>query len=88
MNSPKIYVKDNDEVTTSSKFVYCVSVYKFWKQGASLLNESHCVTTHPLDLKQIPTRLQKKDHSIQRFITLESAPEDFLISKGFKQKQV
>lgn len=88
MSLPKVYVKDKDEVTTSSKFVYSISVYKFWKQGVSLLDDRHYICNTPLDLKQIPTLLKKKDYSIRRFITLEGAPEDYLIQKGYKQKQV
>jgi hypothetical protein len=32
MSSLKIYVKNNQEVKVSPKFVYCSSVYKIWNQ--------------------------------------------------------
>lgn len=86
MNSPKVYIKDRNEIVASPKFVYCVSTYKFWKQGACLMDEKYYASQQPLDLKKIPTILKKKGYTIQRFIELESAPEEYLIDKGYKQK--
>lgn len=83
-----IYVKDNHEVVVSSKFVYCSSVYKLWKQGACLVDEVHYASNQPLDLKKIPLRLKRRNYTIQRYIQLESAPEDYLITKGYKLKKV
>lgn len=86
MSSQRIYVKDKQEVRVYHKFIYCSSVYKIWKQGACLLDEKHYVSTKPLNLKKIPKVSKKKDYTIQRFIQLESAPEDYLITKGYKLK--
>lgn len=88
MNSPKVYIKDRSEVVVAPKFVYCISTYKFWKQGACLMDEKYYANQQPFDLKKIPTILKKKGYTIQRFIKLESAPEEYLINKGYKQKQV
>lgn len=88
MNSPKVYIKDRSEIVVSPKFVYCVSTYKIWKQGACLMDEKYYASKQPLNLKKIPTILKKKGYTIQRFIELESAPEEYLIDKGYKQKIV
>lgn len=86
MSSLKIYVKNNQEVKVSPKFVYCSSVYKIWNQGAGLLDETYYVSSKPLNLKKIPTKLKQKGYTIQRYIQLESAPENYLITKGYKLK--
>ena len=86
MSSLKVYVKDKQEVTVSPKYVYCSSVYRIWKLGACLLDEQYYVSNKPLNLKKIPKILKKKGYSIHRFINLESAPEDYLIKKGYKLK--
>ena len=86
MDEPKVYVKDKHEVSVSPKFVYCFSTYKIWKQGACLLDEKYYASPNPLDLKKIPRIIKKKDYSIHRFIDLESAPENYLINNGYKQK--
>lgn len=86
-----VYVKKNHELTVSTKFVYHSSVYKFWKEGASscalLIKEKNYASEMPIDLKKIPKKLKHKDYTIQRFIDLISAPEDYLISKGYKLKK-
>lgn len=88
MDEPKVYVKGKHEILVSPKFIYCFSTYKIWKQGACLLDEKYYASLKPLDLKKIPKVLKKKDYSIHRFIDLESAPENYLINNGYKQKQV
>ena len=85
-SSRKIYEKDNQEVNVYRKFIYCSSVYKLWKQGACILDEKHYVCSKPLNLKKIPKIIKKKGYTIQRYIQLESAPEDYLIKKGYKLK--
>ena len=47
------YIKNNHEVSVSSKFVYCISIYKLWKQGACLMDEKYYASQNPLDLKKI-----------------------------------
>ena len=84
----KIYVKNNQEVVTSPKFIYNITVYKIWNRGAILLEEKHCANTEPLKLKEIPMVLRKENYLIQRYIELVSAPEDYLITKGYKLKKV
>lgn len=86
MSSRKIYEKDKQEVSVYHKFIYCSSVYKIWKQGACILDEKYYVCSKPLNLKKIPKMIKKKGYTIQRYIQLESAPEDYLITKGYKLK--
>ena len=84
----KIYVKKNQEVLTSAKFIYNITVYKIWNKGAILLEEKHCANTQPLNLKEIPMVLRKENYLIQRYMELVSAPEEYLINKGYKLKKV
>ena len=81
-----IYIKDAHEIPATPKFVYCSSVYKIWKRGACLINEQYYTSNKPLNLNKIQYILRKKDYIIQRFIELESAPEEYLINLGYKLK--
>ena len=88
MSSLIIYTKDDDEISVSTKFVYHCSVMRIWKRGVCLISDNYYTTTTPLDIKKVPTILKKKGYSIHRFIELESAPEEYLISKGYKLKKL
>lgn len=84
METPSIYVKDKQEVSVYPKFIYYSTVYKIWKRGACLLEEKYYSSNRPLNIKQIPTIIRKKKYTIQRFIELKNAPEDYLITNGYK----
>lgn len=88
MSSSIIYIKDKQEVRVSSKFIYCISVYKIWKNGASLIDEKYYACNNPLLLSKIYRIAKKKDYTLQRFVDLEGAPEDYLINKGYKIKRI
>lgn len=88
MSLPTIYVKNNQEVSVSPKFVYCSSVYKIWKRGASLLEEKYYASNTPLILSKSNRKITKKGYIIQRFLDLESAPADYLINNGYKLKKL
>lgn len=88
MDLPKIYVKNNKEIQVSPKFVYQSCIYKLWKGGACIIEEKRYASNVPLDLKKLSETVQKPGYSIQRFIELESAPEEYLKLKGYKLKKV
>lgn len=85
MSSQVIFVKDNAQIQVTRKFVYSVDVYKIWKKGACLLSSKYYACSNVLNLKKIPVIVKKKGYTIQRFITLEGAPKEYLIAKGYKQ---
>ena len=80
--SQKTYVKNKQIVGVADKFIYCSSVYKLWKDGASLIEEKYYSSDNPIKLKKV--KLKKKDYTLFRFFTLEFAKEDYLINNGFK----
>lgn len=86
MNGQKIYVKNREEIFVFPKFVYCSTIYKMWRFGASLLNEQYYTCDRPLDLNKITSKIKKKDYVIQKFIKLEGAPENYLINNGYRLK--
>lgn len=88
MSLLKIYVKYNQEVSISPKFVYICSVYKLWKGGACLIEEKYYVSTKPIDFSKLPNTVQKGNYFLQRFVELESAPEEYLITQGYKLKKL
>lgn len=79
-----IYVKDGHTVTVSPKYVYHSSVHKIWKWGACFIGEQYYASPKPLNIKKIQTKIKKKEYTIQRFIELESAPEQYLLKNGYK----
>lgn len=83
-----VYIKDKQEVYVSPRFVYHSSVYRVWKYGAGLLDDKYYVSTSPLNMKKVPLVVKKRGYTIRRFIELESAPEEYLITKGYKLKKV
>lgn len=82
------YIKKDQTVRVSPKFIYCSSVYRIWKKGASLIEETHYASNSPLDSKKIETVVKKNGYIIQRFLELEGAPEEYLINQGFKVKKL
>lgn len=88
MNTVKVYLKNTQEVKVTSRFIYNVSVYKIWKNGASLIEEKYYSSSEPLKLNKISKILHKENYLIQRFVDLIGATEEYLINKGYKLKKV
>lgn len=88
MDSVKIYIKHNKEITVSTKFIYVATIYKLWKGGACLIEEKYYASNTPIDFNKVSNIINKEDYIIQRYIELESAPEEYLITKGYKLKKV
>lgn len=88
MDSKIVYTKDDQIITVSQKFIYCSSVYRIWKRGAYLMDEKRYASTTPLNIKKSQKSLKKNGYIIQRFFELESAPEEYLINKGYKLKKL
>lgn len=78
-----LYVKDGHTASVSPKYVYHSSVHKIWKWGACFLGEKYFASPRPLNIKKIQTKIKKKEYTIQRFIELESAPEQYLLRNGY-----
>ena len=53
-----------------------------------MIEEKRYASNTPLDLKKLSETVQKLGYSIQRFVELESAPEEYLKLKGYKLKKV
>lgn len=53
-----------------------------------MIEEKRYASNTPLDLKKLSETVQKPGYSIQRFVELESAPEEYLKLKGYKLKKV
>lgn len=87
MNQRIVYIKDAHEITVAPKFVYCASTYRFWNTGASLIDEKYYVSLRPMNFKKVISKIKKKEYTIQRFIELKSAPQEYLITKGYKKKK-
>lgn len=83
--SVAIYEKDDQIVQTHNSFIYEDSIYKVFKGGVSLFEEKQYSTNKPLKLKKkdFINRKKKADEYFIRFLTLEFAPESYLIKEGY-----
>lgn len=83
--SVAIYEKDGQIVQTHSSFIYEDSIYKVFKGGVSLFEEKQYSTNKPLKLKKkdFINRKKKADEYFIRFLTMEFAPESYLIKEGY-----
>jgi hypothetical protein len=85
MSVPKIYEnKEGQRVVTNDTFIYCSEIYMLWKGGASLLEEKYYSTNKPLKIKSKNLKVKKKNYTLFRYLTLEFAPEEYLLNNKFK----
>lgn len=84
MIAQKIYEKNNIQVVVNDKFIYNSTIYMFWKNGASLLDESYYSSVRPISLKKKDLQFKKKGYFLYRFFNLEFAPESWLQKNGYK----
>lgn len=86
--SRKIYEKDKEIVYVHDKFIYCSEIYKIWNGGFSLIEEKHYSSNKPIVLKSKNLKILKyKEYTLRRFFDLKFAPEEYLISNGFKIRE-
>ena len=84
MTLRKTYEKNKQIVYTHYKFIYCSSVYQIWSWGAALIEETYISSDKPIILKKNQKCIKKSKYSIHRFLELQFAPEEWLISQSFK----
>ena len=80
---PRIYEKDELRVVVNEKFIYCSEVYMLWKNGASLIETKYYSSDEPIKIKK-KKKKQDKNYKLVQFLTLEFAPEEYLINNKFK----
>ncbi len=83
--SPRIYEKDELRVVVNEKFIYCSEVYALWKNGAALVDTKYYSSDEPIKMKKKKKgKKEEKNYKLVRFLTLEFAPEEYLINNKFK----
>lgn len=81
MISPKIYENNELRVVVNDKFIYCSEVYMIWKNGAALVDTKYYSSNEPIKIKK---KKKKQERNLVQFLTLEFAPEEYLINNKFK----
>jgi hypothetical protein len=81
MTSPKIYENNELRVVVNDKFIYCSEVYMIWKNGAALVDTKYYSSNEPIKIKK---KKKKQERNLVQFLTLEFAPEEYLINNKFK----
>lgn len=80
-----LYEKVNEIVQVNDKFIYEDSIYKVFEGGIALWDEKYYSVNRPLKLKKkdFINRKKKDKEYLVRFLTLEFAPEKWLINNGY-----
>lgn len=84
MTSPKIYENNELRVVVNDKFIYCCEVYLIWKNGASLVDTKYFSSDSPIKIKKKKGKQKVEKYKLVKFMTLEFAPEEYLINNKFK----
>lgn len=84
MTSPKIYENNELRVVVNDKFIYCCEVYLIWKNGASLVETKYFSSDFPIKIKKKKGKQKVEKYKLVKFMTLEFAPEEYLINNKFK----
>ena len=79
----KTYIKNDETVGVADKFIYHVEVYVVWKNGVALYDEKWYASTSPLKFKKKDNLLKRKTYKFFRLISMDYAPEDYLIRNGY-----
>lgn len=83
--SAVLYEKDGDIVQVNDTFIYEDSIYKVFESGIALWEEKYYSVKKPLKLKKkdLINRKKKDKEYLVRFLTLEFAPEKWLINNNY-----
>lgn len=83
--SAVLYEKDGQIVQVNDKFIYEDSIYKVFKEGIALWDEKYYSTSKPLKLKKkdLTNRTKTSTEYLVRYLTLEFAPEKWLITNNY-----
>lgn len=84
--SNTIYEKNNIAIKVHDKFIYLISVYKFWKNGMCLWKEQYYSSNKPLKINKKSNLLKRKEYKLYRVIELLCAPEDYLIKNNYEAR--
>lgn len=83
--SAVLYEKDGNIVQVNDTFIYEDSIYKVFEGGIALWEEKYYSVSKPLKLKKkdFINRKKKDKEYLVRFLTLEFAPEKWLINNNY-----
>lgn len=80
-----LYEKDGETIQVSDTFIYEDAIYKVFEGGIALWDTKYYSVKKPLKLKKKDfTNRKKKDKEyLVRYLTLEFAPEKWLINNNY-----
>lgn len=82
---PKIFEKNNEKVIVSDNFLYCITIYRFCKGRAEMLEEIYYSTKEPIKINKKDLKKKTKDYNLFKFVDLVKAPQEYLLNNGFKR---
>lgn len=82
-----IYVKDNNVVGVSERYVYLEEIFEYTPNSCRLADSRYISCAKPLNLNKSQSykRFPKEKRSLRRTLTLLYAPEHYLIEQEYIQ---
>ena len=79
----KTYIKNDETVGVADTFIYHVETYVAWKNGVALYDEKWYSCKNPLKFKKKDLLLKRKKYKFFRLVSMDCAPESYLIRNGY-----
>lgn len=79
-----VYHSGTTKVTVSPSFVYEVSLYLLYKDRAECQGSKFYSSDHAISYKEATYKRLDKETVVARYVTMLSAPLDYLLSSNFK----
>jgi hypothetical protein len=79
----KTYTKNDETIGVANKFIYHIETYVAWKNGVALYEEKWYASNNPIKFKKKDNLLKRKKYKLFRLVSLDYAPESYLIRNGY-----
>ena len=79
----KTYIKNDEVVGVADTFIYHIETYVAWKNGVALYDNKWYSSKEPLKFKKKNNILKRKTYKLFRLISMDYAPESYLIRNGY-----
>ena len=83
LENMKTYIKNDEVVGVAETFIYHIETYVAWKNGVALYDNKWYSSKEPLKFKKKDNILKRKTYKLFRLISMDYAPESYLIRNGY-----
>jgi hypothetical protein len=83
LENMKTYIKNDEVVGVAETFIYHIETYVAWKNGVALYDDKWYSSKEPLKFKKKDNLIKRKTYKLFRLISMDYAPESYLIRNGY-----